>query len=407
MKSSCIFLLFGAVIALGMTGCRRDPVAQGIKAIQRGDLARAETLLSKAIEQDPQDATALANLALIHYKRGNNDAALTTFLQAAGHAPADARSLEFAGSILLDQGRWRDALDVLMEAARRDPRSARIQTALAIAELHNQGAAVAATRLAQVIGTTPDYGPALFNLAALNRDWIRNPSESRKYFQRYLVVAGTDPRGAIARAAMSAPRAAPAPVTPVSTAPVLAPTRPQPTPPTATPQPRPAVTGASTPPANSRNPQAAAEAFSVGIKAHQAGDLDKAAREYGRALQNDPSMVRAHYNLGLVLRGKGDLAGARSAFEQTLAGAPGMVDAHYMLALVLIDQRDTAAATVRLKTLLEKMPAHADAHLALGFLYKEDPAKAALARQEFTRYLELAPNGKSAREVRNWLKYHP
>ena len=76
-----------------------------------------------------------------------------------------------------------------------------------------------------------------------------------------------------------------------------------------------------------------------------------------------------------------------------------------MLALVMIDQSDTGNAIKQLKTIIDKAPGHADAHLALGLLYKKDKATVSLARQELSRYLKLDPEGASAREVRNWLKY--
>jgi tetratricopeptide (TPR) repeat protein len=138
-----------------------------------------------------------------------------------------------------------------------------------------------------------------------------------------------------------------------------------------------------------------------------AGDLNRAIQEYSRAVQNDPTMVNAHYNLGLVFKARNDLARARSAFQQALALSPDMPDARYMLALVLRDLREPNACIVELKALLEKHPKYAAAHHALGQLYKNDPATVESAKREFSRYLELAPDGPSAREARNWLKYNP
>jgi tetratricopeptide (TPR) repeat protein len=106
-----------------------------------------------------------------------------------------------------------------------------------------------------------------------------------------------------------------------------------------------------------------------------------------------------------LLREKGDLEKARDSFEHALECAPGMTDARYMLGLILNTLGDDFRAITQFTTILEKVPNHAASHLALGLIYKKDKAKLALARKELSRYLELEPDGASAKEVKNWLKY--
>jgi tetratricopeptide (TPR) repeat protein len=360
-------MVLGLII---LTGCGHDPVSTAITAIQQGHLQKAEQLLAQALRDDPANVNALMNLSIVQLKSGLQDQALAGFLQVAEQTPQDARPLEFAASIHLECGRWQEAAPLLAEALRRDPRSPSVQTALALVELNTLGAIAARDQLVKLITERPSYAPALFNLGVINRDWLKNQNEAKKYFQRYLALEKSDSHTVIAKVVLNEKMRKSA------TLPVLP-----------------------------RNPQVAAEAFSEGVQFHQTRNYDKAIEAYQRALQSDPSLVRAHYNLGLLLRDKRDLAQARIEFEEALASAPEMSDARYMLALVMLDQGLDAEATRHLTTLTQKAPRHAEAHLALGLLYKKDPAKRDLARKELNTYLKLDPNGSSAREIRNWLKY--
>jgi protein O-GlcNAc transferase len=389
MRRRLTILAVALAIGCAAGGCRRDPVDQGLQALERGDAARAERLFEQAIQIQPADASAWANLGLARLKLGRPDDAAKAFREAAELDRDDARPLEFIASIHSERGQWKAALDTLNEAVRRDAASPRLLTALAVAESHVHGPQTARSRLADILTRAPNYSPAVFNMAALYRDALHNPAEAEKYFRRYLKLAPSDPHAAEAQAALQAtgttatPPAAPPPVTPSRTP---APVRPAPAPVVI-------------------NPQAAAEAYNRGVRSQAAGDLDRALQEYSRALQNNPSMASAHYNLGLTYRAKGDTAAARAAFQQALTHAPDMANARYMLALAHRELGDDAAAAAELNALLLQQPKHADAHLALGLLYKKDSGRVTDARRELTRYLELAPNGASARDVRAWLKY--
>ncbi len=294
-----------------------------------------------------------------------------------------------------ERGQWKPALDTLNEALRRDAKSPRLLTALAMAELHIYGPQTARSRLADVLTLAPNYSPAVFNLAVVTREGLNDPAEANKLFHRYLKIAPGDPHASEARAALGDSAAA-EPPQPATDLPGTV----------RAPAPSPAA-GAPTAPRQAttpRNPQAAAEAYNRGVRCQVAGDMDRAVQEYSRALQCDPTMANAHYNIGLIYKSKGDAAGARTAFQHALEIAPDMANAHYMLALAYRDQGDDVHAAAELSTLLQKQPRHAEAYLALGLIHRKNPDTVALARRELTRYLELAPNGASARDVRSWLK---
>lgn len=392
MQRQHLWLILGMAAVLGVAaGCGRDPLDAGVKALESGDAAGAERHLARATQLRPADAAAWANLGIARLKLGRPDEAIAAFRQAAELDHDDARSLEFAASIQTDRGQWKPALDTLNEAVRRDPKSPRLLTSLALAELHIYGPQTARSRLADVLALAPNYSPAVFNLAVLTRDFLGNPAEAAELFQRYLKLAPTDPHAESAREALSHVRALP---TPAATAPA----------PAGAASRGAAASAPAKTAAGSRNPQAAAEAYNRGVRSQTAGDTAAALAAYSRALQDDPTMASAHYNIGLIYKAKGDTAAARTAFQHALDIAPDMVNARYMLALAYREQGDDDRAASELTALLQRDPRHAEAHLTLGLIYQKKAAKVELARREFTRYLELEPNGRSAKDIRNWLK---
>lgn len=188
---------------LFLSACGRDPATPGIKALQEGDLIRAEQLLSQALQQDPENASALMNLGIVKLHKGERDGAMTAFGKVADLAPGDPRPLEYLAALLADGGDWRDAGAMLAEAAQRAPNSVSVLTAQALVDLNVDGVQAARNRLLQAIALDPTYPPALFNLAVLYRDWLKSPGEGKRYFQRYLAVEKNDPHTTIARAALS------------------------------------------------------------------------------------------------------------------------------------------------------------------------------------------------------------
>ena len=195
-----------------LTGCGRDPVSAAIHAIEHGQLQKAEQILSQALQDDPANINVLMNLSIVHFKNGQMDNAMAGFLQVAEQAPQDPRALEYAASIQMENNRWAEAATLLDEALRRSPHSPSIQTAMAIIDLNTTGAITARDRLLKIIVDTPSYAPALYNLGVINRDWLKNQSEGKKYFQRYLALEKNDTHSVIARVALTEKTRNPSPL---------------------------------------------------------------------------------------------------------------------------------------------------------------------------------------------------
>jgi len=195
-----ILAIFSGVLG---TGCKRDPMSSAIRAIEQGRLQNAEQILGQILQEDPDNVNALMNLAIVQLKNGQPENALEGFIQVAKQAPKDPRPLEYAASIQMDNNHWPEAMALLTEALRLEPRSPSIQTAMALIDLNTTGAIAARDHLLTIIAEAPSYAPALFNLGVINRDWLKNQNEGKKYFQRYLALEKNDPHTVIAKAAMN------------------------------------------------------------------------------------------------------------------------------------------------------------------------------------------------------------
>lgn len=103
------------------------------------------------------------------------------------------------------------------------------------------------------------------------------------------------------------------------------------------------------------------------------GDLTRALQDFRRALELDPLDVRAGNNLGTVLERLGDYEHAREAYQRTM----------------LVD------------------PAYPLTYRNLGILAARRLGDPEAARRAWQRYLELAPAGRHAEEIRLELERLP
>src|SRR5258706_5807129 len=94
-----IALLLGATVVVAIIGCRKKAVpmevlfttrTQAMYSLQRGQLAEAETLFKKLVDQAPDDPLGYANPALTHLQQGRYAEADTQLSRARKLDPADA-----------------------------------------------------------------------------------------------------------------------------------------------------------------------------------------------------------------------------------------------------------------------------------------------------------------------------
>jgi tetratricopeptide (TPR) repeat protein len=147
----------------------------------------------------------------------------------------------------------------------------------------------------------------------------------------------------------------------------------------------------------------AIEAYNRGRTYQEQKSWERAVFFYTRAIENDPAFANAYYNLGLVYRAKGDLDLAMDAYRRLLDLQPDMSRAHFNLALIHYDLKQYEKALEALKKVLQGDPDYAAAHYMLGLIYSRDRWTYNLARQHYTKFVEMAPEDPLAEKARRWL----
>lgn len=127
-----------------------------------------------------------------------------------------------------------------------------------------------------------------------------------------------------------------------------------------------------------------------GRTAFRAGDFAGAAREFRKAVENDPQSVSARVNLGSALGEAGDRIGAIYQFRQVLELAPDNLVARYNLGVLLGLEGDHEEALEHLRAAAELEPRDADTRRELAkALIRAGEGEAAL--EELERASDLAP----------------
>jgi tetratricopeptide (TPR) repeat protein len=143
--------------------------------------------------------------------------------------------------------------------------------------------------------------------------------------------------------------------------------------------------------------------FVHGLQAHRAGDVYQALSDYQRATRQDPAYFEAWYNQGLASYEVGKWTQSLHAYEAALALKPDSIDARYNFALALKQGGFAQDAVDELGRIVERQPGEARAHLSLANLYAYYLLKPKLAREQFTKVLELQPEHPQAEDIKLWL----
>jgi len=99
----------------------------GLAWKKKGDLARAEAELRKAVELDPQDSGSHRDLSVLLYDSGRGPEALAEGEKAVAAAPGNASLLFNLGLMYQNAGRSQEAWDALVKAEAADPQNADLQ----------------------------------------------------------------------------------------------------------------------------------------------------------------------------------------------------------------------------------------------------------------------------------------
>lgn len=126
----------------------------------------------------------------------------------------------------------------------------------------------------------------------------------------------------------------------------------------------------------------------AGLKAHAAGKLDEAAKNYNEALGHDPENKFAYYDLGLVAQTQGDTSAAENDYQLALNIDSSYVPALYNLAVLRTQAGDEAGAIQLYQHASAVDPKNANVHLNLGLLLIDSGQKKA-GKAELAKAVQL------------------
>lgn len=300
----------------------------GLFLWEMGDAASSVNAFNESLRIDGGQYAVLCNLGVALSAEKDFSGAERAFREAALLQPDDPRPLAYAGIVYIQNQKWADAERNLRKAISRTPSDPQLQTALALTELYTRDAQTALQRLRTVVKANPTYEPALFNLAAIYRHWLKSPTEAKLWFERYLEQSsGVDAFSAAARAQLQSLK-----------------------------EPAEAPTLKFSPP-NERNRKKAEQIFQQALLKHRSGEISEAIKRYILSIEADDSYERAFYNLGLTYYASGQMELAGKAFNKAIQINPASADARYNLALVdHYHLGRTPQALRELDTLLAQQP---------------------------------------------------
>jgi tetratricopeptide (TPR) repeat protein len=104
-----------------------------------------------------------------------------------------------------------------------------------------------------------------------------------------------------------------------------------------------------------------------GVADMSRSEFAKAADEFQRALQLDPSFIEAHANLGIAQYAGNDYTNAQKTLNDVLQSDPGNLYAHYVLGLISKNQGQYEAALKQFQFVLSRDATDKDANYYAGF----------------------------------------
>ncbi|MEE9295445.1 MAG: tetratricopeptide repeat protein [Phycisphaerae bacterium] len=161
-----------------------------------------------------------------------------------------------------------------------------------------------------------------------------------------------------------------------------------------------------------------------GTQAFIAGDLERAERNFSRAVKLRPDVAFRHYDMGRLRARQGRDDEAIKAYHEAIRLDPGFAPAQYNLGFVLNRTGNQEGALESLRKTVELQPNHADAHHQLGLLLtgqgkpeqtlaalrravELQPDDIAFAQTLAMRLQHLHREGQAAAVLRNVLSIHP
>jgi len=197
--SLCCLLI---VSALGCGG-KGGSLAQALKLMEADACADAIPLLEAASISTPGSATVWCNLGVCYLQAGKAEEAIRALRKGVDLASGKPEAYEYLGRAYLAAGQYNDARDILVTANTIGPGSPRILTALGVVEMKAGNMKPSFSYTMEALDFDDGYAPALYNMAVLYRDKVKNKNLAERFFRRFLSAAPSDPRAEEARGFLS------------------------------------------------------------------------------------------------------------------------------------------------------------------------------------------------------------
>lgn len=312
----------------------------GLITVKLGKYDTGIKSLKRALLQDPGPAPdILKGLAYATMKTGKYKESLKYCKEALDIEPGDPEIYELIGSVYQNREEWENAKDVLEEAVKMNPESYLLHYQLGRTYEKLKMPKEAEQEYKGAIAHNTDYIEAYNNLGWLYLEQGRS-DEALVLFEKAQEIRPDDPE-------------------------VLT---------------------------------------NLGRANHNMGKYDEALSFYRRVLFQHQDYYHIHTEIGLVYMKQDRLHDAKKEFQAALRSESPQNKAPAYFYLGMLDQMDGnhEGAIKNFSLCLDKMPSFSDAHfrMARSFLEMGDKKK---AREEFTHYMEMTPEGAHATEAEEFL----
>jgi predicted TPR repeat methyltransferase len=175
---------------------------QAISAHQAGRLAEAEVGYRKLLRKHPTEPTVLHYLGLVHFRRGEHDAAIDHLRRSLERRPENPRGWNDLGGILIAAGQTQAAQSAYRRATEVAPQLAEGWYNLAVCQRRNGETESAVDSLQRAVASQPDYGRAYDLLATLLYQ-LGRPTEAAATYAQWHRHSPGDPEARHMAAASS------------------------------------------------------------------------------------------------------------------------------------------------------------------------------------------------------------
>ena len=383
-----------------------------------GKPKEAAEAFQKAVAADRNNPAFRYNLGVAAFAQRDFATALEQFQACIALEPRQVSARVFLGATYLSLNRLDEAYRCTRTAHDMDQSNAEAMANLAVISSRRNQPRDAEAWLSSALQASPNYAPALLNLARLYEIEFKDKRRALEFYRRYAVVVPESPyRFAVLRATRQLELDLNLPPLPLPAA----------VPPAATNPPSAAVTamatGSNAPPvmvatnaspvsldamiaqlkAAGRNRDAAEVALSLADSYQQQHDTNRASAAYAQAAELDPLNPLTHFRLGELFLLQGQKPPALQSFQEAVRLKPDFAAALRRAAPLAAELNQPAAALAAYKRMVEVDPADSGALYHLGDLQERYLKNHAAAEQTYQAYLKKFPNGTEAGIVRSRL----